>query len=828
MKTSVLVLVCCLGSWGGAAINLTVNGQSVEVVPLKVGQSVELGIDSDDGLPYSAYAVFEDAALGTLTNLTKTAFAGNLASMQPVTPPQQGYYVNAAGTNPPPVPGLHFQFTYIAGSVGQTVLNLYDSSYSSVLDSITLIVEPSTAGTGFTYQGRLLEDNQSAQGQYDLVFTLFDAPSAGNVLDSPISLEDVEVVDGYFTVLLDFGNAYKAEARWLETAVRRGNSTESYTTLTPRQRLTPTPLASYAAVSDWENLLNMPKGFADGKDDGLLFEVDPTVPSYLKDGLTWSEITGIPAGFADGVDDGIQTETDPTVPAFLKDGISWSEIMNMPAGFADGVDNDTFLTETQVESFIANDISTGYLPYDNGTKLVSSPLVTNGQEIALGSGVYPDSTFHILTNSDLYGFYVDNTKTSGTNFGIVGAATGNTPGTSYGLYGASLSESGSNFGVYGTATNPSSATNYGVYGTASNSTGLSYAGYFNGEVRVTGILNKDYDLRIASADGAEIAIGAAIDANRKLNLFTAYDTYGIYSEITAGSERYALYGAATGDSTGYSHGVYGISSSGTGHNFGVWGKATTPTAYTNYAIFGEAANTGAGGAFAGYFMGDVRVTGVLNKDYDLTIATGTNTAVKIGTELMDGAKLNVLGSGFDYYGIYSRVEDGGHYPGVDKYGVYGESANPAGYNYGLYGRADTNNTYANYGVYGYAKNDTGAAYAGYFVGTVYVTGVISAGAVVDRTPYPQDLATAYEAVLSMERLPGGQYLADDKEQQLDHSKLSPFIRSEDGHRDLSATVSCLNEVVKDLISKIELQQQQIEAQNRQIQHLAELLTSAQD
>jgi phosphoenolpyruvate carboxylase len=53
----------------------------------------------------------------------------------------------------------------------------------------------------------------------------------------------------------------------------------------------------------------------------------------------------------------------------------------------------------------------------------------------------------------------------------------------------------------------------------------------------------------------------------------------------------------------------------------------------------------------------------------------------------------------------------------------------------------------------------------------------------------------------MERLPDGQYDENNKEAQLDHSMLSDFIRSEDGNRDLSATVSCHNEVLKDLINK---------------------------
>jgi len=47
------------------------------------------------------------------------------------------------------------------------------------------------------------------------------------------------------------------------------------------------------------------------------------------------------------------------------------------------------------------------------------------------------------------------------------------------------------------------------------------------------------------------------------------------------------------------------------------------------------------------------------------------------------------------------------------------------------------------------------------------------------------------------------YDENNKENQLDHSKLHPFVNSADGnHRDLSATVSAQNEVIKDLVKQI--------------------------
>ena len=47
----------------------------------------------------------------------------------------------------------------------------------------------------------------------------------------------------------------------------------------------------------------------------------------------------------------VTTETDPTVPSSIKDGITWSEISDIPADIADG---DDVLSETEVDSMIAN------------------------------------------------------------------------------------------------------------------------------------------------------------------------------------------------------------------------------------------------------------------------------------------------------------------------------------------------------------------------------------------------------------------------------------------------------------------------------------------
>ena len=63
----------------------------------------------------------------------------------------------------------------------------------------------------------------------------------------------------------------------------------------------------------WVEISGRPSGLDDGDDVGIETETDPTVPSYLKNGVSWVEILGRPSGLDDGDDVGVTTETDPTV-----------------------------------------------------------------------------------------------------------------------------------------------------------------------------------------------------------------------------------------------------------------------------------------------------------------------------------------------------------------------------------------------------------------------------------------------------------------------------------------------------------------------------------
>ena len=115
-----------------------------------------------------------------------------------------------------------------------------------------LAITPLASGqdTAFTYQGRLLDGTNAANGSYDLRFILFDVDQFGFPIGGILTNQDVAVRGGLFTVTLDFGAApFVGTQYWMEIGVRPGVATGAFTTLVPRQPLTPAPYALYAGLA---------------------------------------------------------------------------------------------------------------------------------------------------------------------------------------------------------------------------------------------------------------------------------------------------------------------------------------------------------------------------------------------------------------------------------------------------------------------------------------------------------------------------------------------------------------------------------------------------
>lgn len=147
----------------------------------------------------------------------------------------------------------------------------------------------------FTYEGYFLDNNEPAEGIYDLQLILYDDPDPnyGTPIGYINEVNDCNVIDGSFIVNVDFSlgdpNVFNGQKRWVEIGYRLGELKDpnEYTIFKPREEILVIPYALYAKHTD------------------SALETDPTVPDYFKDGIDWSEVNNRPDGLDDGDDIGV-------------------------------------------------------------------------------------------------------------------------------------------------------------------------------------------------------------------------------------------------------------------------------------------------------------------------------------------------------------------------------------------------------------------------------------------------------------------------------------------------------------------------------------------
>ena len=104
------------------------------------------------------------------------------------------------------------------------------------------LARPTPLGTAFNYQGQLKQSGNPLNATADFEFKLFNAVTGGVQVGSTSLVNNVNIVNGLFTVSLDFGVlAFNGDQRWVEAQVRSPAGGGNFTTLNPRQALTATP-----------------------------------------------------------------------------------------------------------------------------------------------------------------------------------------------------------------------------------------------------------------------------------------------------------------------------------------------------------------------------------------------------------------------------------------------------------------------------------------------------------------------------------------------------------------------------------------------------------
>lgn len=392
------------------------------------------------------------------------------------------------------------------------------------------------ADTTFTYQGELQQAGTVANGPYDMDFTLWNALTEGGQIGATINLSDVLVVDGIFTVELDYGAAaFYSSERWLEIVV---NST----TLSPRQPITRTPysIQTRGIVVDENNNVGIGTSTPNYP---LQVETDGSIAIW---GLATAS-SGQTAGVY---------------------GLSDSTAGNGVIGFTSALTGDTI----GVWGF--NDSTAGRGVMGWARALTGETLGVWGQSLSnTGRGVYGDAK---ALTGETYGVYGKSLSSSGR--GVYGLASA-TSGTTVGVYGQNSSTAG--YGVYGVATTTSGNT-YGVSGASFSSSGR-------------GVYGKVTDLT-----GDTFGVYGISESIYGVGVFGKAAKYGVFGESqgTNGRGVYGSANALTGTTYGVygrsqstgGRGVYGLASRTTGITYGGWFESYSPT---GRAIFGLAsANSG--------------------------------------------------------------------------------------------------------------------------------------------------------------------------------------------------------------------------------------------
>ena len=572
--------------------------------------------------------------------------------------------------------------------------HLLAASLALVLVSpgIPLSAEP------FTFQGFLEQSGSPLNGNANLAFKLYDAQSGGSQQGATISANAYPVLDGVFTIDLNFAGVAFADAnRWLQVEVNG-------TPMGPRIEILPAPVAASTRALQGRGV----SATAPSSGQVLKWNGSAWAPAADAGGTSYSAGTGL----------ALSGNTFSVAPFYqLPQACSTNQIAkwNGSAWICAADDDHKHFAQVWAASFAGS-----ALTLDNtNTALGSHGLTAHAGGIAVrgvasaagGHGVRGEANHPNGDGIGVFGYAL-----SLTGVGVKGHSDGT------GVFGGSDGTSGRGVAGFATAT---SGSTYGVWGESSSPTGRGVLGYATAASGINyGVYGRSDSPQGTGVHGWNTAVSGS----------TAYAVWG----EAASNQARAVFGDATA-AAGPSFGMYGRAASTTGT--GVRGEATAVTGNA-VGVVGTTASTSG--------------TGVLG---DALASTGANIGVLARTASSSGVGLraeNTSTSGIS--GSGHALEVVGNVPGGDSLVV---QANGTGNAWAIRARSAgssvLNAELTTAGVTGdtiYASVNSANGRAGRFInlaggeaarfdGNVNVSGTLSKGGGSFKIDHPLDPANKY-------------------------------------------------------------------------------------
>ena len=362
------------------------------------------------------------------------------------------------------------------------------STLNSQLSTALADPDPSNS-VPFTYQGQLQNNGLPASGTYNFTFTLFNA-GTGGAYDGPgpHTNNGVIVSNGLFTVLIDFGaSVWNGTTNWLEVAVET-NGASPFTTLAPRQHITPVPYAIFASTAS--NLIGTVQNSS--LPANPIFSGTVTATSFSGSA---AGLTGIPAGHqgpqgpkgpagssgpAIGAEQG--SAIDPsTTDGFVGGGNNNTIKANSPNAAIVGGNNNTIQFNNLNSVIGGGDSNTNN--HDAGWSVIAGG---NGNQVSSGWGAVGGGGGNVISNNAPFSVIAggqNNAVQANAQNSFIGGGNGNSAGGQYSTVpGGSQNQARGNYSF--AAGQNAQATNTGSFVWSDDSSSSPFASTNNNSFNV--------------------------------------------------------------------------------------------------------------------------------------------------------------------------------------------------------------------------------------------------------------------------------------------------------------------------------------------------------